>query len=256
MLLLLVALAGCVACKSKTAAPSAEPAKEPTPAVMRDVAAPAVMPPKLLTLAPAKGKPTMLFVLLHGVGADAASFHDLAQALAIGAPQAEFLTPDGFHPFDGGGTGRQWFSLSGMNERNGAARVREAGAELSTWMDYELARRGLGPDKLVIAGFSQGAMMTAWLAVHRRPAPAAAVMFSGRVIDDGAAVAGSVSTPVWMAHGERDQRIAVATQAPGAAVLRAWGANVTTKIYPNLAHSIDRVEVLDAAEFLLKTLPH
>lgn len=189
-------------------------------------------------------------MLLHGVGADGASFQDIGRALAGGLPHVEFLVPDGFHPFEGGGTGRQWFSLRGVTDENRPARVREGASEVSRWIDGELARRHLGGDRLVVVGFSQGAMVAAWLAVHRTPRPAAVVLLSGRVADDDVPVKAAIPTPVLVCHGAVDPMIPVSVVEPGARTLEAWGARVTTRIYPGLDHHVDAGELREVGEFL------
>jgi phospholipase/carboxylesterase len=193
---------------------------------------------------------TVLVVLLHGVGASAADLRPLAGALASGLPQAAFLVPDGFQPWDGGGGGRQWFSLAGVTDGNRAARVKVAADEVSRWIDAELAARKLGGDRLVLIGFSQGAMVAASVALHRRPAPAALVLLSGRVAEASPPVAGAISTPVLVAHGAADPVIPVAVVEPSARTLVAWGAKVTTRIYPGMGHEIGREELRDLAAFL------
>lgn len=207
---------------------------------------------KAITI-PARNPPAShAVVLLHGVGADAASFRGVGDALAAALPRAEFIVPDGFHPFDGGGSGRQWFSVRGVTEANRPARVAEAGAEVSRWIDEELARRGLGSDRLVVVGFSQGAIVGAWLAMHRTKPPAAVVMLSGRVAEDGVPVAapGRPPVPVFIAHGDSDSVMPVSLVAPGARVLEAWGLRVTTRVYAGLGHAVDAKELADVSEFL------
>ena len=198
--------------------------------------------------------PTYLVILLHGLGADAADFRPLARALAPGLPQAELLVPDGFHPFDGGGPGRQWFSVRGVTEANRLARVKEAVAEVSRYADAELGKRGLAADRLVLVGFSQGAIVAASLALHRRPAPAALVLLSGRVADDATPVAGTLSLPVLVAHGTADPVMPVALVEPGVRTLTAWGAQVTTRLYPGLGHEVSPEELRDVQAFLSKAL--
>jgi len=195
-----------------------------------------------------------LILFLHGVGADAASFQGLAQALAPGLPQAQLLVPDGFQPFDGGGAGRQWFSLRGVTDANRPARVRAAAEEVSRYADAELARRGLAGDRLVVVGFSQGAIVAAWLALHRRPAPAAVVLLSGRVAEEAAPVAGAVATPVLVAHGAQDPVMPVALAEASARTLTAWGARVTTRLYPGLGHEVSAQELRDVQAFLATAL--
>jgi phospholipase/carboxylesterase len=163
--------------------------------------------------------------------------------------RAELIVPDGFHPFDGGGQGRQWFSVRGVTDENRPARVRDAGAEVSRWIDVELLRRGLGSDRLVVVGFSQGAIVGAWLAVHRAPRPAAVVILSGRVAEADVPSAG-VGPRVFIAHGDRDGTIPASLVDSGASVLEAWGARVTKRVYPGLGHEIDERELRDVAAFL------
>lgn len=239
-----------------TPRPAAEEKKEPTMSSSLPSATTAsAAPPTTKTIAlPARAAPaTHLLVFLHGVGADAASFQDLAQSLAPATPHADLLVPDGFHAWDGGGTGRQWFSVSGVTDENRPARVREAGADVSRWIDQELARRGLAGDRLAVVGFSQGAILAAWLATHRAPRPAAVVMLSGRVAEDDAPTPGP-STAVFMGHGDRDPIMPIATLEAGARALTARGARVTTRIYPGLAHQVDARELQDVREFLSSEL--
>jgi len=237
-----VALVACARHGAPAEGNKAAPAATTPPAVEID--------PSVVSL-PAREPPASeLVVLLHGVGATAASFQDIGRALAPALPRADFIVPDGFHPFDRAPTGRQWFSMGDGEHR--AERVREAGGEVSRWIDSELARRGLGGDRLVIVGFSQGAMVAAWLAVHRQVHPAAVVMLSGLVADDGAPVSGASPTPVFVAHGDRDRVISVSYVEPGVQILQAWGARVTTRIYPGLDHHVDPQELSDVREFLAR----
>lgn len=213
--------------------------------------------PNVLSIAAPSGHPSALVVVLHGVGDSAAGIHHLARMLSRSAPQADFLTPDGFEPFDQQaqpGAARQWFSLRGVTDENRAPRVRQAAERVSSWIDGELDKRGLGHDRVAVVGFSQGAMITSWLAIHRSPTPLAAIVLSGRVADDQAPVPGSVSTPVFMAHGTKDPVIPPSVVEPGARLLSAWGAKVTTRMVPGLAHGIDGGELREAGEFLAGAL--
>src|SRR5450759_2702098 len=64
-----------------------------------------------------------LFILLHGVGAKSSDLVPLANKLRDAFPSAACVLPDGTFQFDGGGNGRQWFSMSGVTEENRAARI-------------------------------------------------------------------------------------------------------------------------------------
>lgn len=235
--------------------PSPPATRRDTPPAASDAPSPSVASAtasthSALTIAAKSAPASALVVMLHGVGADAASFHDLARTLSRTLPGADFVTPDGFHPFDQASSGYQWFSLKGLTDENRGVRIREAGQEVSRWIDQQLLSRGLRGDRLAVVGFSQGAMLAAWLAVHRSPAPAAIVMFSGRVLFDDVPAGAAVATPVFMAHGADDMRIPVSFVDPGARVLESWGARVSKHVYPRLGHTIDGMELAEAAEFL------
>jgi phospholipase/carboxylesterase len=212
-----------------------------------------------ITLPPLEPPASRLVVMLHGLGRDAESFVDVGYAVQSATPHAEVLVPDGLHPFDGGRngpgdggvSGRQWLSLRGLTEENLTARMREAGEEVSSWIDAELAWRGLGGDRLVIIGISQGAIMGAWLAMHREPRPAAVVMLSGRVrwVEDRGPPAGAAAVPVLIANGDPDP------VEPSATVLESWGARVTRRAYPGARHGEVNAHVLaDVTDFLKTAL--
>lgn len=200
-----------------------------------------------------------LVVMLHGLGRDAESFVDVGYALQPALPHAEVLVPDGLHAFDGGRngpgdgglTGRQWLSLRGLTDENFTGRMREAGEEVSRWIDGELAWRGLGGDRLVVVGISQGAIVGAWLAMHREPRPAAVVMLSGRVrwVEDQSPPPGAAAVPVLIANGDPDP------VEPSATLLESWGARVTRRAYPGARHGEVNPRVLaDVTDFLGTTL--
>ena len=244
----ILVLGFCAACRSS-------PIPEPPPAPVPSETRPAVSASAhYLTLPPQTPPATTLVVLLHGVGADADSFHGIAMGLSHALPSAELITVDGFDPFDQAPVGRQWFSLNGITPENRNARVEEGAKRVSAFIDAELDKRKLAHDRLVLIGFSQGAILNTWLATHRSPTPAAVVIFSGRVGVDAPSAGPSVSTPIFWAHGSQDARISVSEVEPGAKVLEAWGAHVTRKVYPGLGHSIDERELADVAEFLAVTV--
>ncbi len=214
-----------------------------------------VMPSERVIALGALEQPTDVVVFLHGVGASAESFRSLAEAVAPALPRALMLVPDGLHRFDHAKTGRQWFSMNGITDTNRPELVRVAAAEVSAWIDRELDRRGVARDRVALVGFSQGAIVASWLAVHRSPAPEAVVLVSGRVSDDVVPVGGSVATPVLVLHGELDPIIPVSLVDPGVRQLEGWGARVTKHVYADLAHTIDPREVAEARAFLAGALP-
>jgi len=221
---------------------------------MPDVPAP-LAPPRVHTLSPASGRAEYLVVLLHGVGANADSFLPVAHALAPALPHAELVVAEGLHAFDGGSSGRQWFSIRDITEQNRPARVRQAGAEVSAWVDSALAARGLGRERLVVVGFSQGAILANWLALHRQPAPMAVVALSGRLAEDAPPTPGMTSAPVLLVHGARDGVMPVGLADEAARGLEARSASVRVRVLPALGHGVDGAVIQEVRQFLSEVLP-
>src|SRR4029079_9280076 len=128
------------------------------------------------TLLPARGAATHLVVLVHGHGADGQDLIGLAShwqgfppTVAFAAPNAPARIP--------GGPGYQWFPISRIDPHEMQKGVEVAGPDLDATLDAELARLGLGPEKLALVGFSQGTMLSLHIGLRRAIKPAAIVGF-------------------------------------------------------------------------------
>jgi phospholipase/carboxylesterase len=118
-------------------------------------------------------------------------------------------------------------------------------------------RRGLAPDRVVLVGFSQGAIVSTYLAVHRSPRPMAVVSLSGRYAD-AAPPPGAVEAqpvPVFLVHGDRDAVMPVGLAQEAERALAARGARVTSRVVPMLGHGVDERVLASVREFLGAELP-
>ncbi len=188
----------------------------------------------------AGGAARQLVVLLHGVGADGADLIGLAPAWAEGLPHAAFIAPDAPEPCDMAPYGRQWFSLQDRRPASLAAELRRAAPALDGFLDAELARLGLGPEALALAGFSQGAMMALFTGLRRPQAPAAILAYSGALAAPetlAAEIRGR--PPVLVVHGEADDVVPAAAGRAAEQALRAAGVPVEALYRPGLGHGID-----------------
>lgn len=121
-----------------------------------------------------------LFILLHGVGGLPDNLLPLAEAVRAAFPAAAVLIPEGFEPFDGGGAGRQWFSVRGVSEENRPERVAQAMPPLEAYVRQAQARFGLLQSDTALAGFSQGAIMALELVQAHDGMAGRVIAFSGR----------------------------------------------------------------------------
>jgi phospholipase/carboxylesterase len=246
------ALVACVLgihCRAEPAPVSRGPAPD---AAAAPPEIPRCSPPEVRVIEPAERPADTTLVVLHGYGASAADIEPVAWALAAARPRLAVLVPDGCDPFERSSSGRQWWALDG-SERDRAARLATGALRVTKLVDAELSRRGLPRDRVAWAGFSQGAMLSQWMAVHATPRPLAVVSFSGR-FDDDAPPGPPVGTPVLLIHGERDQRIPFAESARSEQALLARGAKVERVDRPTMAHAIDRESLAAAVAFLGRTL--
>jgi phospholipase/carboxylesterase len=193
-------------------------------------------------------------VLLHGRGADE---HDLFPLLDHLDPNQRLLgiCPRGPLALPPGGA--HWYIVRSVGypdpETFGPTFDR-----LSGWLDAFLAERGIDPSRTVIAGFSQGAVMSYALSLAAsRPPPAAIVAMSGFIptvegfeID----LEGRKDVPVAIGHGIHDPVISVEFGRDARARLEQAGFNVTYRESP-MAHTIDPAFLLEARAVVEEALP-
>jgi len=215
-----------------------------------------------------KGPARRLVVLLHGYGSNGDDLIALAPHLRQFLPDAAFAAPNAptllpGMPVQGGG--RQWFSLDhydpGLMRRDPrqAARIYEimlegaksAAGALNAFIDAELARHNLTPDKLALVGFSQGTMMALHVGLRRKVSPAAILGYSGALL--GAAALQDEKTcapPLLLIHGSDDDVVPLTALFETANGLGEAGIPAQWHICHGLPHSID-AEGMELGGFFL-----
>lgn len=194
--------------------------------------------------------PDRLVLVLHGVGSSAADMAPIGRMLAAGLPGARVVVGDGFQPFDGGGSGRQWFSVVGVTPANRTARVDAALPPLLDWVEARRVEAGVAPEAVSLFGFSQGSIMSL-AAAARGLAFGSLIAVAGRLVDP-VRTAGVAAPRVLVLHGDRDPVIPAAEGLEAAARLTAVGFNVTTRVSPG-AHGIAPDQVEAAIAFIAQT---
>ena len=185
----------------------------------------------------ADGEPHGALVLLHGRGADEADlfplldFFDPDRRLVAATPRAPLALPPG---------GWHWYAFHAVGFPNAETfgAVYPAAAE---WLDAFLADRGLAHDRLVLGGFSQGAVMTYALGLGAgRPRPVALIALSGfaPTVPGFELDLSPPLPPVAIGHGTLDQVIGVEHGRAARDLLERAGAEVTYRESP-VPHTID-----------------
>jgi phospholipase/carboxylesterase len=184
----------------------------------------------------ANGPGTALFLLFHGVGAQARDLQAVGERLADWQPDAWVVSVQAPHPSDLGG-GWQWFSVRGVTPHNRPERVAEAMPDFIQAVKGWQAQAQVGAAQTTLLGFSQGAIMS--LAATQLD-----TAIAGRVV----AMAGRFPAPprqapagtrLHLLHGQADQVVPTSESVHAHAQLQALGAKVTLDLIPGLGHGID-----------------
>jgi phospholipase/carboxylesterase len=177
-------------------------------------------------------------VLIHGRGADEHDLYPLADALDPERRLRAMLPRGPLHLPPGGA---HWYAVHEVGRPDPGTFLPTYGA-LGAWTDAAAAATGVAADRIVLAGFSQGAVMSYSVGLGAgRPRPAGIVALSGFVPDvDGweADIEGRAGLPVAIGHGTFDPVISVEFGRRARALLEGGGLDVRYQESP-MAHSID-----------------
>lgn len=201
------------------------------------------------------GTPKQLVILLHGLGADGRDLIGLAPLLARALPDAVFVAPDAPFPCDMAPFGYQWFSLQDRSEQAMLAGVRRAAPILDSFIAEQMETYGVPAHKTALAGFSQGTMMSLYIAPRFPEKMAGVLGYSGALIGvDELGGEEIFKIPVHLIHGDADSIVPVALYHDAGEGLEKAGFEVTGGITPGLTHSIDEAGIGSGSEFLRKIL--
>jgi len=210
-----------------------------------------------VVLAPATAASASV-IWLHGLGADGNDFVPIVPELKLpAAPGIRFVFPHapvrpvtlnmGMHM-------RAWYDIKTLTAEGRAdeAGIRESVARLGALIAAERAL-GIASERIVVAGFSQGAS----LALHgalRHPEPLAGILALSCYLPLQAALANDLAeanrrTPILMCHGQYDPVLPLALGVAACNWLRAAGYRVEWKEYP-MQHQVCGPEIQDIATWL------
>jgi phospholipase/carboxylesterase len=160
--------------------------------------------------------------LLHGYGSRPDDLVLLAETLADRV-DARFIVPAAPRPFRGGSGGRVWFD---QHLPDAQTQIRAARSEIDGVIET-LQARGVESRHVIVAGFSQGAILSIEMALAGRHALRGIAVLSGRALghpaQDYRRLAG---LPIFSSHGRNDSRVPFARGELFVKRARSSGANV------------------------------
>jgi phospholipase/carboxylesterase len=206
-------------------------------------------------LRPSAGDPEGALILMHGRGVDQ---FDLAPLLDILDPQQRLLgiTPGG--PItDLPPGGRHWYAIRQVGFPDPAT-FRLTYGQLTGFLDDLLEERGVGWERTILGGFSQGGVMAYACGLgHGRLRPAGILALSCFIPEvEGWSPDPELARglPVFHAHGVADNVIPVEFARKARDTLTALGADLSYHETP-MPHAIDPRLLPEAAEWVLERTP-
>jgi phospholipase/carboxylesterase len=203
---------------------------------------------------PTAAEPDGALVLLHGRGADEL---DLVPLLDELDPERRLVGITARAPLSLPPGGAHWYVVRAIGFPDSST-FHETYARLTSWFDGLPERTGVPIDRMVIGGFSQGAVMSYALALGKgRPAPAGIIALSGFI----PTVAGFElelesrrDLAVAIGHGTLDPVIGVEFGRDARDRLSAAGLDVLYREAP-ISHTIDERFLPELREWLAARIP-
>jgi len=187
-------------------------------------------------------------ILLHGRGASAEAIltlsTDLIQpGLAFLAPQADDST---------------WYPNRFIVPVEQNEPYLSGALSLVDKIVQQVTESGIPTEKIFIGGFSQGACLVSEYVIRNPKKYGGLLVFSGGYIGPlnipRQPDSGLDNMPAFLGCSNIDPHIPLQRVNETTSLLRAMGAQVTEKIYPNMGHTIIDDEIELASELLLKNL--
>lgn len=203
-------------------------------------------------------QPTSAMILLHGVGANGENMMPLATYFSEILPDCYFFSPNGFEKYDmvsmfDFGPSFQWFSLKDRSYPRMKAGVENAAEYVCGLIDEISERFKISHKKIILLGFSQGAMTALHAALTSEKQIAGVLSFSGALVVSNPAELNIKSKPkVCLVHGINDDVVPYDRSLVANQKLKEFGIDTEFHSLAGLTHSIDYNGIEIGKKFIKK----
>lgn len=183
-------------------------------------------------------------VLIHGRGASARDILSLARA--FDRDDVAYLAPQA--------SGNSWYPQRFLVPREENQPWLDSAYRVVARLVADLGEGGVPPERVVLAGFSQGACLASDYAARNPRRYGGILAFSGGLIGDRidpSSYSGSLAgTPAFVGCSDVDFHIPAERVRETAAVLEQLGALTTLRLYPGMGHTINDDEITAASAII------
>jgi len=202
-------------------------------------------------------KPSHSVIWLHGLGADGSDFVPIVEELALPPLGIRFVFPHAPKrpvTINGGFVMRAWYDIvmQDLVRQEDERGIRESQAHVEALIARE-GERGIPPERIVLAGFSQGGVITLQTGL-RQPKRLAGLLALSCYLPLASKVgmernASSADVPIFLGHGTADDIVPIKSGIAARDALTALGCKVEWHQYP-MPHSVHPNEIADIGAWL------
>jgi len=205
--------------------------------------------------------PVASIIWLHGLGANGHDFEPIVAELGLPADlPVRFIFPHAPSmpvTLNGGYIMPAWYDIkqTDLGIEHDHDGITESYRNIQMLIEQEILH-GVKPERIILAGFSQGAAMALHVGLRQNEALAGIMALSGYLLlpDDVASFNDAAkATSIFMAHGINDQVVSHALGDRSHRKLTAAGCRVEWHSYP-MEHQVCAQEIKQIGQWIINTL--
>lgn len=178
-----------------------------------------------------------VLIMVHGRNASPQSILELCDVLD--RPAFTYLAP--------AAAGNAWYPYSFMEDTAKNEPFLTSALSVLEQLTGDVVAAGIMRENVVLLGFSQGACLAGEFSVRHAARYGGVIMYSGGLIGPAGTTwneRGSLDgTPVFLGCSDVDAHVPVKRLHESTSVFRRMGAEVTERIYPGMAHTVNADEI-------------
>lgn len=205
---------------------------------------------------------TASVIWLHGLGADGHDFEPLVPHMKL--PHVRFVFPNAPAipiTINGGFVMPGWYDIRNLElsphvkDREDPAQIRRSADAITALLARE-SERGVPPDRIVLAGFSQGGAMANYVAPRHPERLAGYMVLSAYelLIGSGGEHEANAATPALYCHGRHDPMVPMFAGQAACESARRSPREVRWYDFP-IGHEVSLPEIQTIAAWLRERLP-